>query len=49
MRWCACTGGKVTQWEGDFEMREGQQMAWQQLPLHGAPGAGGRRCPCCSG
>jgi len=24
---------KVWQWEGDFEMREGQAMCWQQLPL----------------
>lgn len=28
LHWC-----KVTQWEGDFEMREGQDMSWQQLPL----------------
>ena len=28
LHWC-----KVTQWSGQFEMREGQQMAWQQLPL----------------
>ena len=28
LHWC-----KVTQWTGDFEMREGQQMSWQQLPL----------------
>lgn len=28
LHWC-----KVTQWDGEFEMREGQQMAWQQLPL----------------
>ena len=28
LHWC-----KVTQWTGEFEMREGQQMAWQQLPL----------------
>ena len=28
LHWC-----KVTQWSGAFEMREGQQMAWQQLPL----------------
>ncbi|MEG1202861.1 MAG: NUDIX domain-containing protein, partial [Comamonas sp.] len=28
LHWC-----KVTQWSGDFEMREGQQMSWQQLPL----------------
>ena len=23
---------KVHAWEGDFEMREGQTMAWQSLP-----------------
>ena len=28
LHWC-----KVTQWSGDFEMREGQDMSWQQLPL----------------
>jgi 8-oxo-dGTP diphosphatase len=28
LHWC-----KVTQWSGAFEMREGQQMSWQQLPL----------------
>lgn len=28
---------KVTAWQGDFEMREGQQMAWQQLPVEVAP------------
>ena len=28
LHWC-----KVTEWTGEFEMREGQQMAWQQLPL----------------
>lgn len=28
LHWC-----KVRQWRGEFEMREGQQMAWQQLPL----------------
>jgi 8-oxo-dGTP diphosphatase len=28
LHWC-----KVTQWTGEFEMRESQQMAWQQLPL----------------
>lgn len=32
LHWC-----KVTQWDGDFEMREGQQMAWQQLPLSVRP------------
>ena len=24
---------KVRVWSGDFEMREGQRMAWQQLPV----------------
>jgi 8-oxo-dGTP diphosphatase len=24
---------KVLRWQGDFEMREGQAMAWQQLPV----------------
>ena len=28
---------KVFQWTGDFEMREGQQMAWQDLPVQVAP------------
>lgn len=32
LHWC-----KVTQWSGEFEMREGQQMAWQQLPLDVRP------------
>ena len=32
LHWC-----KVTQWSGEFEMREGQQMAWQQLPLQVHP------------
>lgn len=32
LHWC-----KVMQWSGEFEMREGQQMAWQQLPLEVAP------------
>lgn len=32
LHWC-----KVTQWAGDFEMREGQAMCWQQLPLDVAP------------
>jgi 8-oxo-dGTP diphosphatase len=32
LHWC-----KVTQWSGAFEMREGQQMAWQQLPLQVHP------------
>ena len=28
---------KVFDWRGRFEMREGQQMAWQQLPVQVAP------------
>jgi 8-oxo-dGTP diphosphatase len=32
LHWC-----KVTQWSGDFEMREGQTMCWQQLPLQVEP------------
>jgi 8-oxo-dGTP diphosphatase len=28
---------KVTQWQGEFEMREGQQMSWQQLPVQVKP------------
>jgi 8-oxo-dGTP diphosphatase len=28
---------KVFDWSGDFEMREGQRMAWQQLPVEVAP------------
>ena len=28
LHWC-----KVWDWTGEFEMREGQQMAWQQWPL----------------
>jgi len=32
LHWC-----KVTQWSGDFEMREGQRMCWQQLPLEVTP------------
>jgi 8-oxo-dGTP diphosphatase len=32
LHWC-----KVTTWAGDFEMREGQSMCWQQLPLDVAP------------
>lgn len=28
---------KVFHWRGHFEMREGQQMAWQQLPVQVAP------------
>ena len=32
LHWC-----KVVRWSGEFEMREGQQMAWQQLPLQVSP------------
>lgn len=32
LHWC-----KVHAWIGDFEMREGQAMCWQQLPLAVAP------------
>jgi len=32
LHWC-----KVWDWTGDFEMREGQSMAWQQMPLTVAP------------
>ena len=32
LHWC-----KVWEWTGEFEMREGQSMAWQQLPLSVAP------------
>ena len=32
LHWC-----KVLHWRGDFEMREGQAMRWQQLPLGVSP------------
>ena len=32
LHWC-----KVWDWTGEFEMREGQLMAWQQMPLTVAP------------
>lgn len=32
LHWC-----KVRAWDGDFEMREGQAMRWQQLPLDVMP------------
>ena len=32
LHWC-----KVLEWTGEFEMREGQTMAWQQLPLIVSP------------
>jgi 8-oxo-dGTP diphosphatase len=28
---------KIFAWQGEFEMREGQAMAWQQLPVQVAP------------
>jgi 8-oxo-dGTP diphosphatase len=28
---------RVRQWAGAFEMREGQQMAWETLPVQSAP------------
>jgi 8-oxo-dGTP diphosphatase len=28
---------KVFSWQGDFEMREGQRMAWQSLPVQVTP------------
>jgi 8-oxo-dGTP diphosphatase len=28
---------KVVAWAGEFEMREGQAMAWQQLPVSVRP------------
>ncbi len=28
---------KVFDWAGEFEMREGQQMAWETLPVRSAP------------
>lgn len=32
LHWC-----KVHAWQGEFEMREAQSMAWQQLPLQVKP------------
>lgn len=32
LHWC-----KVHAWEGDFEMREGQSMSWEQFPLRVEP------------
>jgi 8-oxo-dGTP diphosphatase len=32
LHWC-----KVRAWRGEFEMREGQAMRWQQLPLSVTP------------
>jgi 8-oxo-dGTP diphosphatase len=34
---------KVFAWQGSFEMREAQQMAWQQLPVTVAPVLPGTR------
>jgi 8-oxo-dGTP diphosphatase len=28
---------KVFDWQGAFEMREGQQMSWQELPVRVSP------------
>jgi 8-oxo-dGTP diphosphatase len=28
---------KVTQWQGEFQMREGQSMAWETLPVRSRP------------
>ena len=28
---------KVRQWQGEFEMREGQAMAWERLPVRSRP------------
>jgi len=28
---------KVSEWRGEFEMREGQHMAWEQLPVRSVP------------
>ncbi|WP_198970640.1 NUDIX domain-containing protein [Xylophilus sp. ASV27] len=32
LHWC-----RVHAWQGEFEMREGQQMSWEHLPLRVAP------------
>lgn len=32
LHWC-----KVREWEGEFEMKEGQSMAWQKFPIQMAP------------
>ena len=32
LHWC-----KVWEWTGEFEMREGQAMAWQQMPITVSP------------
>jgi 8-oxo-dGTP diphosphatase len=32
LHWC-----KVTEWTGEFQMREGQQVAWQTLPVQVTP------------
>jgi 8-oxo-dGTP diphosphatase len=28
---------KVFEWQGEFQMREGQAMAWEQLPVQSSP------------
>ena len=35
--WVQLNFCKVTQWQGELEMREGQQFAWQQLPVDVMP------------
>ena len=37
MRACRLHFCKVFAWQGDFEMREAQQMAWQTLPVDVKP------------
>ena len=32
---------KVFDWHGEFQMREGQAMAWETLPVRSRPGAAG--------
>jgi 8-oxo-dGTP diphosphatase len=32
LHWC-----RVYDWAGDFEMREGQSMSWERLPLRVTP------------
>ncbi|MEH3087296.1 MAG: NUDIX domain-containing protein [Xylophilus ampelinus] len=32
LHWC-----KVFDWDGDFEMREGQSMSWERLPVQVVP------------
>jgi 8-oxo-dGTP diphosphatase len=35
--WVQLNFCKVTQWQGELEMREGQSFAWQQLPVDVVP------------